>query len=174
MYQFLVGPEKRVFRIHPEVLHPHTVLSSFANEQSKESVEQTVVWEDVNPEGFHSLCQFLYTGTYDYPPKAGNKRKREGAETLAGPSEAALDDLEPPRKRPCTSAEWSPNGVFLSPFSGSEASGLPSERSVATSDPTSIIMHHVNVRLLAGQYGLEDLVNVAQSKMGAFMGVVAL
>jgi hypothetical protein len=67
-FRFLVGPEKREFTIHAAlVAHQSTALRAMVYNGCKESILDTVEWDDIDERTFVSFWQFVYTGDYDSP-----------------------------------------------------------------------------------------------------------
>ncbi|KAG6142305.1 hypothetical protein E4U38_005669 [Claviceps purpurea] len=78
-FEFLVGPEKKPFIIHSELVASlSAVLQRLVKGELKEAQKGSVVWEHVDEQTFIRFSQYAYVRTYDYPafrprpqPKAG-------------------------------------------------------------------------------------------------------
>ncbi|KAG6153124.1 hypothetical protein E4U37_003206 [Claviceps purpurea] len=78
-FEFLVGPEKKPFIIHSELVASLSpVLERLVKGELKEAQKGSVVWEHVDEQTFIRFSQYAYMRTYEYPafrprpqPKAG-------------------------------------------------------------------------------------------------------
>ncbi|KAG6002198.1 hypothetical protein E4U21_003329 [Claviceps maximensis] len=67
-FEFLVGPEKKVFTIHSALVACQSaVLAQLINGDMKEATEGSVVWEHVDEQTFIRFSQYAYMGIYRYP-----------------------------------------------------------------------------------------------------------
>ncbi|EFZ00923.1 BTB/POZ domain protein [Metarhizium robertsii] len=93
-YRFFVGPQRRKFTIHSEVvagISPY--LDKLVNGDFKEGIENQVQWEDVDEETFVCFWQYAYTGDYDVPrepktPEATIKGEGRGENEMKSPENA--------------------------------------------------------------------------------------
>ncbi|KAG6245868.1 hypothetical protein E4U24_004147 [Claviceps purpurea] len=78
-FEFLVGPEKKPFIIHSELVASLSpVLERLVKGNMEEAQKGSVVWEHVDEQTFIRFSQYAYMRTYEYPafrprpqPKAG-------------------------------------------------------------------------------------------------------
>jgi hypothetical protein len=129
-FRFLVGPEKREFTLHSEVvsrLSPS--LNALVNGGMKEAGQGVAVWDDVNAETFVRFGKFAYTGDYDvaepHPLTCGVDDQAQGdgdadlpfpdtsissaspPKSASGWGEEATERSEPP------SLKWHPKHAFF-------------------------------------------------------------
>ncbi|EOO01092.1 hypothetical protein UCRPA7_3362 [Phaeoacremonium minimum UCRPA7] len=65
-FQFLVGPEKRKFMLHKEILaRLSPALDALLNGSMREATEGVVEWDDLDEDTFVRFGQYAYTGEYD-------------------------------------------------------------------------------------------------------------
>ncbi|KAI1324795.1 hypothetical protein F5Y16DRAFT_402059 [Xylariaceae sp. FL0255] len=91
MFTILLGPDKKPFTIHADLLAAQSKpLDALVNGKMKEAVEGTAEWPEVDKETFIRFWEFAYTGTYsssdpvsiieqrinEEEPKISKKRKR--------------------------------------------------------------------------------------------------
>ncbi|KAG6131849.1 hypothetical protein E4U12_003441 [Claviceps purpurea] len=84
-FEFLVGPEKKPFIIHSELVASLSpVLERLVKGNMEEAQKGSVVWEHVDEQTFIRFSQYAYMRTYEYPAF------RPRPQPKAGPSKASL------------------------------------------------------------------------------------
>ncbi|KAG6092269.1 hypothetical protein E4U30_005649 [Claviceps sp. LM220 group G6] len=84
-FEFLVGPDKKPFIIHSELVASLSpVLERLVKGNMEEAQKGSVVWEHVDEQTFIRLSQYAYMRTYEYPAF------RPRPQPKAGPSKASL------------------------------------------------------------------------------------
>lgn len=67
-FEFVVGPNKRVFTIHSALVASLSpVLERLVNGDMLEAKTGSVVWEHVDEQTFVRFSQYAYMKTYEYP-----------------------------------------------------------------------------------------------------------
>lgn len=68
-FEFLVGPEKKVYTIHSGlVARLSPVLDRLVNGDMEEAKKGSVEWKHVDEQTFIRFSEYAYTKSYEYPP----------------------------------------------------------------------------------------------------------
>ncbi|KAK7754369.1 hypothetical protein SLS62_003662 [Diatrype stigma] len=84
LFEFCVGPEKKVFTIHSaSLLRLSPYFVTLISGDMREAHDRRVEWDDIDEETFIIFAQFVYTGNYNIhelpPDSPGPKRNEETA-----------------------------------------------------------------------------------------------
>lgn len=177
-FRFIVGPDKLEYSIHAALVAEQSpALNALVNGGLKESVEQCVVWQEVDKDTFIRFAQYLYTGDYHCaslpvsdtkPPDtvadivdiwampSPRSKTREGhlsdehfKSDGESPQKMAAQEL---KKRQYPVPEMPPSAPYH-------------VNDETTGSATSVMLPHAKLYILAECYGIEPLMQMTLHKL---------
>ncbi|KAG6176275.1 hypothetical protein E4U27_005335 [Claviceps purpurea] len=160
-FEFLVGPEKKPFIIHSELVASLSpVLERLVKGELKEAQEGSVVWEHVDVQTFIRFSQYAYTRTYEYPafrprsqPKASLK-DRTIVESRSR-SKTAMHHLR----------TWAKDSFVDQLSSFSNQTYMVMEKASPLADgqknDAELLLSHARLYVLADCYGIAPLMSLS-------------
>ncbi|KAI1082605.1 hypothetical protein F5B20DRAFT_531952 [Whalleya microplaca] len=181
-FRILVGPDKREFMMHSELLaNMSKPLGALVNNNMKESNEGVVEWPEFDEGTFVRFCQFAYTGDYKdpmlgslpvakdepqkneessrqveiYDPWSGKYKKKKKGQTL-------WDDS--PELPPVSNVLWArfTESNYIVPKPPSSSLELAS---ISQTSHTEAFLSHARLYVLADYYDIYALVMLSLQKL---------
>ncbi|KAF2198931.1 hypothetical protein GQ43DRAFT_377427 [Delitschia confertaspora ATCC 74209] len=149
----MVGPEKRLFAAHEDVLSHSPLFAAMLQDQFFESSNRRIELPSEEPEIFSCVLEYLYKG--DYYPRLLHNKKRQTF-TLEGAEEYPSPDLsKSPRSNHTTGRRV----------------GSAVEPTIMLSGVNDVILRDTAVYCAAERYGLSELKRLSLRKQGLQSGI---
>ncbi|KAG6075770.1 hypothetical protein E4U16_003166 [Claviceps sp. LM84 group G4] len=156
-FKFLIGPEKRPFIIHSELVASLSpVLERLVKGELKEAQEGSVAWEHVDVQTFIRFSQYAYTRTYEYPAFRPRPQPKDRAIVESCPrSKTAMHHLR----------TWARESFVVQLSSFSNQTYMVMERASPLAEgqnnDAELLLSHARLYVLADCYGIAPLMSLS-------------